>query len=320
MGVSMPNAVRILYVNEIGPNDEDLKLLHELPGVNKVIVGDYRYRVGDQEENLAYLEQLRNLWNDPSCFKPKKYNVTADQLCQFVDRDLNEQVHYYLSQVDCIYIAGSRFDPSSEYCMEIPKRVNPDIRRERFEIRLMQLAMERGIPTLVVCAGMWRIASAFGARTMALPEENVRSHHEQWKSVRQPDKSTMLVPGTALQQLHSTTQNNTSFHLLVNSTHWRAVPSPEGQPDWTPYNKRFITTAWDNTYGNVEAIEGKHNAQFWGKQWHKEQVEPGAAHYETHRKILEELLVEGGLFFSRKQAVCREIKSKKKFHVLRANL
>lgn len=317
----MPNSVRVLYVNEIGPNDADLSLLQQLPDVKSVIVADYRYRVGDHAENLAYLSQLRLDWDNPNCFKPKKYNVTADELCRFVDRSLNEQVHYYLSQIDCIYIAGSRFDPSSQYCTEKPTRVNPDIRRERFEIRLMQLAMERGIPTLVVCAGMWRIASAFGARTTALPEENVRSHHEQWKTVRQPDKGTMLVPGTTLQQLHSKAQNNTSFHLLVNSTHWRAVPAPETQPYWTPYNNRFITTAWDNTYGNVEAIEAKHNTQFWGKQWHKEQVEPGALHYETHRKILEDLLVKGGLFFSRKQAVCKEIKAKThRKMLLKANL
>jgi gamma-glutamyl-gamma-aminobutyrate hydrolase PuuD len=278
-----------------------------LAGVKSVVVADYKYRVGNYTENMAYLLQLRRDWDDPSCFKPKKYNVTADDLCQFVDRSLNEQVHYYLPQIDCIYIAGSRFDPSSEHCTEKPTRVNPDIRREQFEIRLMQLAMEMGIPTLVVCAGMWRIASAFGAKTTALPEANVRTHHEQWKTVRQPDKATMLVPGTALQQLHSSAQNNISFNLMVNSTHWRAVPPPETQSEWTAYNRRFITTAWDNSYGNVEAVEAKHHAQFWGKQWHKEQVEPGAIHYETHRKILEDLLVKGGLFFSKKQAVHKEI-------------
>lgn len=303
----MPNSVRVLYVNEIGPNDNDLKLLRELPGVKEIIVADYKYRVGDHATNLRYLAQLRRDWNDPRCFKPKKYNVTADELCQFVDRSLNEQVHYYLSKVDCIYIAGSRFDPSAEYCTEHPTRVNPDIRREQFEIRLMQLAMEMGIPTLVVCAGMWRIASAFGARTTALPDAHVRSHHEQWKTVRQPDKATMLVPGTALQQLHSRTQKNMLYDLMVNSTHWRAVPPPETQPEWMPYHKRFITTAYDKTYGNVEAIEAKHNAQFWGKQWHKELVEYGATHYETHRKTLEELLVKAGLFFSNKQQVCKEI-------------
>jgi len=308
----MPNFVKILYVNEIGPNDEDIKLLQQLPGVKEVVVADYRYRVGDHTENRAYLSQLRCDWESPDCFKPKKYNITADELCKFVDRSLNEQVNYYLSQVDCIYIAGSRFDPSGQYCTENPTRVNPDNRREKFEIRLMQLAMERGVPTLVVCAGMWRIASAFGARTTALPEANVRSYHEQWKTVHNPDKATMLLPGTALQQLHAKTQNSTNFQLMVNSTHWRAVPAPEEQPDWTQYNKLFITTAWDNIYGNVEAIEAKHNAQFWGKQWHKERVQPGAIHYETHRAILEDLLVKGGLFFSRKQEVCEEIRSKRK--------
>jgi len=306
----MPNSVRILYVNEIGPNDDDIRLLRQLPGVKEVVVADYKYRVGDNTENLAYLAQLRRDWSDPCCFKPKKYNVTADELCQFVNRGLNEQVHYYLSQVDCIYIAGSRFDPSSEYCTETPTRVNPDIRREKFEIRLMRLVMALGIPIFVVCAGMWRIASAFGARTTALPEADVRSYHEQWKTVQQPDKGTMLLPGTTVQQLHSKTQNNTPFHLLVNSTHWRALPAPETQPGHTAYNKRFITTAYDAKYGNVEAIEARHNAQFWGQQWHSERVEPGAAHYETHRKILEDLLVKGGLFFSRKQAVCKEIKIK----------
>ncbi len=314
----MPNSVVILYVNELGPNDNDINLLRQIPGVRDVIVANYRYRVGSLKENMNYLEQLRKDWSDPNSFKPQKYNITADNLCQFVDRTLNEQVHYYLSQIDCIYIAGSRFDPSSEHCTEKPTRVTPDIRREQFEIRLMKLAMEMGIPTLVVCAGMWRIASAFGAKTMALPEANVRTHHEQWKTVQQPDKATMLVPGTVLQQLHSRAQNNNPFNLMVNSTHWRAVPPPETQPEWTAYNRRFITTAWDNSYGNVEAVEAKHNSQFWGMQWHKELVSLTAPDYETHNQIITNLLCKGGLIFSKKRAVCNEIKNQKKIkHRLR---
>jgi gamma-glutamyl-gamma-aminobutyrate hydrolase PuuD len=334
MGVVMPKSVRILYVNEMGPNDADLKLLQQLPDVKSVVAADYKYRVGDHSENLAYLEKLRRDWDNPLCFKPKKYNVTADDLCQFVDRSLDEQVHHYLSKVDCIYIAGSRFDPSSRYCTEQPTRVNPDIRREQFEMRLMKLAMERGIPTLVVCAGMWRIASTFGARAMALPETDIRSYHEQWKPVGQPDKRTLLVPGTALHALHLKAQNIKPWkssvnifdwlgffftRLLVNSTHWLAVPRPEDEVG-TEYNRRFITSAKDIEHGNVEAIEAKHNAQFWGVQWHPELVKSDSLHYETHREILENLLVKGGLFFRRKQAVCEEIKLKKKLPVLRANL
>lgn len=308
----MSKFVKILYVNELGPNDYDINLLKSLPGVCDVVVADYRYRVGDYRENKDYLSNLRQQWDHSNQFKPKKYDVTSNDLCKFIDMSLNELVNYYLSKVNCIYIAGSRFDPSAEYCMETPKRVNPDIRREQFEIRLMQVAMERGIPTLVICAGMWRIASAFGVKSTALPEVDVRAYHEQWKNVKNPDKNTMLTPGSALQQIHARTKTNMPLQLLVNSTHWRAAPRPEEQHESTAYNRRFITTAWDSKHGTLEAIEAKHNAQLWGMQWHNELVEPGTTNYETHRGILEKLLCNGGMYFSKKQAVCREIKTKLK--------
>ena len=72
----MSKFVKILYVNELGPNDYDINLLKSLPGVCDVVVADYRYRVGNYRENKDYLSNLRRQWDDNNQFKPKNIVIT----------------------------------------------------------------------------------------------------------------------------------------------------------------------------------------------------------------------------------------------------
>jgi gamma-glutamyl-gamma-aminobutyrate hydrolase PuuD len=327
-------AINILYVNEIGPGKSSiLNLLKNIHGVKEVIDADYRFRVGEHRENQQFLATLYSQWN-------REDLASKEEICRFTDLSLEELVDHYLNRADCIFISGSRFDPSSQYCSETPTRPSPDIRREAFEIRLMQKAKSQGIPLLAVCAGSWRLTSAYGGKTFAVPDEHVKYHEEWGGAERNPDRTALLKSKTMLHGLHSAAQRNKTLifsggvaqkHLAnssnpnqeyatnsiaVNSTHWRVSPPPESQPG-TDFNRHFETTALDAVHKTVEAYESKFGAPTIAVQWHPELVLPEVRNkdgsrsivpaYKTHRMLLEGL-VESGLSYKRKKTVLRDLK------------
>lgn len=325
--------VTVLYTKEFGPGrDEEIKLLKTLPWVKNVIAADYRFKVGSDAENLAYINMLRQQWNS-------NISVPFDSMCYSDHRNLDELIAHYIPQADCIFVAGSSFDPSQEYCFGTPKRITPDKRREQFELKLIKAAKERGIPLLAICAGSWRLTNAYGVKTIPVAEHTV-TRHEQWEPVRDPDRKTYIAPNTMLRGIHVTAQNNreiifsegkaqkkllarngssTTFDpkfLHVNSTHWRVSPYPEVCHN-TEFNKTFETAAIDIEHGTLEGYESKRGAPIMALQWHPEYTIPYVKKkdgtwavvedYKTHRHVLDSL-VESGLTFSRKRMMHKELK------------
>lgn len=325
--------VRVVYIKELGPGKQsEIELLKNIPWVKDVISADYRFRIGNDNKNAIYIHNLAARW-DP------KSTVPVTDVMQYVNKSLNELVQFYLSQADCIFIAGSSYEPSAEHCEGLAGRYTPDIRREQFELAFIKAAKQKGIPLLAVCAGTWRLANAYNVKTLMVPEEKVL-HHERWKPVRHPDKVTYLKPGTMLHGIHIAAQKNkeiifsagkaqkplgnratpnTNFDpsiLHVNTTHWRICPTPESQ-DNTEYQRYFETTAIDVDHGTVEGYESKYGTPTLAVQFHPEYVIPHVRKkdgstvvvedYKTHRSILDSLIASG-LTFSRKQKVMHELK------------
>jgi gamma-glutamyl-gamma-aminobutyrate hydrolase PuuD len=252
--------------------------------------------------------------------------------------EFNNDVAQYAAQADCIFIAGSSYDPSAEYCCETPTRPPANTHREAFELKIIRIAKEHGIPLLAVCAGSWRLTNAHGSKTYAVPLQDVPMH-EEWATVRMPDKLTHLRPGTMLHNIHLEAQrsrtilfsadgkaqkklgrtvNNSPFNpntLPVNTTHWRVSPTPESQLG-TEFNARFETSALDARHGTVEGYESKHGVPTMAVQWHPEYVIPQIRKpdgstmileaYKTHRNILD-TLAETGVTYHRKRLMQSEL-------------
>ncbi len=296
-------AVNLLYVKEIGPGKQyEIETLENLPLVKKVIVADYSL----QNNNKFNLKKL---------------------------------VNYYLLQADCIFIAGSAFDPSPRYSSNKTTRIAPNTDREDFEIALLNEAKKRGLPILAVCAGSWRLTNAYGAQTYSVPEQNVHQH-ERWDDARNPDEVIKIKPqtmlsgihihaqknkqivfsyeGKALKNLVNSTIANTNFdphRLKVNTTHWRVSPLPESQIG-TEFNFLFETSAISVEHDTVEFYESKYGVPIYAKQFHSEYTIPEVSlkngnkivvnDYKTHRGIIE-AFIENGLTFRRKQNVIKQI-------------
>lgn len=320
--------VKVLYVKELGPGkSNEIALLRTLPWVSEVIVADYRFKVGNEQQNAHFLHNLYHQWDEKS-------TISKRDICKYINLSLDDLVKLYLQLgVDCIFIAGSANDPSAQYCNEAPTRITPDIRREQFELKLISMAKHRGIPLLAVCAGSWRLTNAYGAKTYVV-KEDVRLH-ENWDAARHPDNLTLLKPGSVLQQIHVAAQRNKDIkfiegkalktlerreqpnrnflpqYLKVNTTHWRVSPQPETQHG-TEFHRTFETAAIDLKHGTVESYEFKHGAPVLAVQFHPEYVIPHVQQkdgssvivedYKTHRSILD-FLVESGLTFSRKRQI-----------------
>lgn len=333
--------VRVLYVHRLGLGaKKDIEIIQSLPNVEKIVLADFHFRVGSDEENRAYLENLSEKHIN-------YYTRNGKDPKHFVDKSCDELINEYLPQVDAVYIAGSRFDPSPKHCMDQPKKSLADIRREEFEIKLIQKASERGIPMLAICAGSWRLANAFGGKTIALSEEHTKKHLKE--NMRLMSDYITIKSGTMLHGIHTAAQANKSIvqkttvdagkskivaeknlvssneknenfndqELYVNSTHWRVTKFPEHQP-FTEFGHRFETSAQDPDTKTLEAFESKYGTPIIGVQFHPEYsiplfIEKDGSYcivqdYKTHRSILESW-IESGQSYRHKQELQSEIKN-----------
>lgn len=180
----------------------------------------------------------------------------------------------YLACVRGLVVTGGAFDVAPEEYGETGRGrmgpVNPG--RARFERRLMELALERGLPVLAVCGGMQLLNVVLGGSLVQdiaseLPEALA---HEQPHDPREPAHDVVVTPGTRLHRLCGTVS------LPANSTHHQAV-------------RRLgagLVVSGRTSDGLVEAIEGTGPAFVLGVQWHPERL-ADAGNQALYRGLVE---------------------------------
>lgn len=165
-----------------------------------------------------------------------------------------------------------------------------------YELKLLSLAVTRGIPIIAVCGGVWRLLESFGGKVRTLPKDRRGIHtssQNTWQlkqDLFMPKAKTMLASlakGALAESL------NYFLSISTNSTHWAVadtdqVPSVGGRmPNLKNIQKNHRKNVNDlleitalggdvlKGLADVEAFESKLGAPVLGLQWHPETYLPG---------------------------------------------
>jgi len=133
----------------------------------------------------------------------------------------NEEIIELINSLDgIIFTGGEDFDPAYYKEKPIPQMGKVNAPRDRFDLRLLHLAAERGVPILGICRGVQLINIGFGG---TLYQDLPTQYHDKSIKHRQTQSS--------VEATHSVTvEGNTNFAdivkervLMVNSAHHQAV-------------------------------------------------------------------------------------------------
>lgn len=156
-----------------------------------------------------------------------------------------------------ILIGGADIHPSYYNEEPIEQLGEVDSLRDVYDIALIRLAAQRGVPMLGICRGEQLINVAFGGTLYQdiptqYPDTTVRHHQKEPSSVA--THTVCLLPGSVMAQITGRVQ------LFTNTHHHQAVK------DVAP---GFRITAW-TTDSIPEAIESTDGRPIWGVQFHPE--------------------------------------------------
>ena len=170
----------------------------------------------------------------------------------------------YLDLIEGLVVTGGAFDISpEEYGHAASDRLGPlKPRRTRFERRLLEGALRRGIPVLGVCGGMQLLNVVCGGTLVQdiATEMPGALAHEQAHDPRGPAHDVAIMAGSRLERIVS------ARSMGANTTHHQAVRDPG----------RGLVVSGRATDGVVEAIEGTGESFVLGVQWHPELLDDPA--------------------------------------------
>lgn len=163
-----------------------------------------------------------------------------------------------LEGIDALLLSGGG-DINPLYWGEEPLHelggINPV--RDRHELMLAYLAVNRQIPILGICRGMQLLNVALGGtlyQDIHKQMEGVRIKHSQELDRSYPSHTVTLLEESTLYQLLQQDK------LAVNSFHHQAIQQPA---------PGFKATAWASD-GVIEAMESTHYKSMLAVQWHPE--------------------------------------------------
>ena len=165
-----------------------------------------------------------------------------------------------LDQVSGLLLTGGEdVDPtlygeSNRNC----KRVNPE--RDRFELTLLEAALNRGIPILAVCRGMQLLSVAFGGKLYQDLSERLSDISDADRLSHRGPGGTDTTHPVDIEPLSALEKCVRKSTLLVNSHHHQGVRI-------LPRSLRISCRSRD---GLAEAVEQNNNSWILGLQWHPE--------------------------------------------------
>ncbi|AHY47025.1 putative glutamine amidotransferase [Rubrobacter radiotolerans] len=160
---------------------------------------------------------------------------------------------------------GSDLDPSYYGEESLPELDVTVPERDMFEMALLELALERGIPVFGICRGMQILNVALGGTLYQdLPSQRHPDDgsHRQTDHKWEPRHEVVLEPGAWSSSLLVPEVGNSGWSTPVNSYHHQAIKDLAG-------GLRATGHAPD---GIVEVVESRDFSEGWflGVQWHAE--------------------------------------------------
>jgi putative glutamine amidotransferase len=164
----------------------------------------------------------------------------------------------YLDTVRGLVVSGGAFDVSpEEYGESAGAKMGPvKPVRTRFERKLLEGALARGMPVLGVCGGMQLLNVVLGGTLVQDVGTEVPGalEHEQEHDPREAAHDIAIEPGSRLARIAGRAR------IGANTTHHQAVKAVG----------RGLAVSGRSEDGVVEAVEGTGAAFVLGVQWHPE--------------------------------------------------
>lgn len=189
---------------------------------------------------------------------------------------LNEEdIELYLNKIDGLIFSGGH-DIHPKYYDEKIKydNVKPNIKRDKFEMKLLSKAIERKKPILGICRGLQLINIYFGGKLFQDIKEDKNTNIDHRGSVKEKTKQAHevnLKDGLLLNRIYNESK------LLVNSVHHQAI---------SKLGDGLVANAKSND-SIIEGIEHKDYPFIIGVQWHPEMLFES---YNEHIKIFKYLI------------------------------
>ena len=134
--------------------------------------------------------------------------------------DDNELIELLNSLDGVIFTGGEDFDPAYYNERPIPQMGRVNAPRDKFDIKLLLLAAERGIPVLGICRGVQLINIAFGGSLYQdlpaqYPDKSIQ--HRQKQSNSEPSHAVIVEDNTIFANIVK------DARIMVNSSHHQAI-------------------------------------------------------------------------------------------------
>lgn len=192
--------------------------------------------------------------------------------------DEEEKIKELLKSLDgVIFTGGEDFDPAYYNENPIPQMGKINAPRDTFDIKLLRLAVQHGIPVLGICRGIQLINIAYGG---SLYQDIPAQHFEQTVKHRQKRPKTVATHAVQVQDSTVFAEIVGRKTIQVNSVHHQAVKKVAD-------GFQISGTSPDKI---VEVIE-KVDSSNWiiGVQFHPEaRVEKDTAMFNLFRSFIDE--------------------------------
>jgi putative glutamine amidotransferase len=166
---------------------------------------------------------------------------------------------------------GGDVQPSRYGAKPLGETRGVDPARDAFDIRLLEVAVERDMPVLATCRGMQVLNVALGGSLVQHVPAVTGQDHDHNELWREPVHRVKIEPDSHLAEALGATE------LEVNSIHHQAVE--EAAP-----GTRAVAWAEDDT---IEAIELPASPQVVAVQWHPELLEDQPEQQGLFRQLVE---------------------------------
>ena len=168
---------------------------------------------------------------------------------------------------------GGDIDPELYNCPRHPRTHNVSNRRDRFELTLVDAAIERDMPILAICHGMQLLNVYFGGKLVQhLADDPKRLDHDRDRPRAEPVHNLLVKQGSRFEELVG------DLNLPINSHHHQGLDGAAGPLE---------EVAWAED-GVLEAVISREHSWVVGVQWHPEAM----ADTDRHQRGLFDLFVE----------------------------
>ena len=168
---------------------------------------------------------------------------------------------------------GGDIDPELYGCPRHPRTHNVSHRRDRFELTLVDAAVQADMPILAICHGMQLLNVYFGGRLVQhLADDPKRLDHDRDRPRAEPVHKMHVKGDSRFAELMG------GVNLPINSHHHQGLEGAAGPLE---------EVAWAED-GVLEAVISRDHSWVVGVQWHPEAM----ADTDEHQRRLFDLFVE----------------------------